>query len=85
MFGLSEGDWGLVLVICIVALYLLLSKLLSVLRARGRRIIVQVDERTVIDARGMGDDQVSHLVRTMRGEVGPAVVRLKKATAEDVR
>ena len=85
MFGLSEGDWGTVLVLCIVVLWMLFSKLLSVLRARGRRIIVQVDGQTVIDARGMGDDQVSHLVRTMRGEVGPTVVRLKKATAEDVR
>jgi hypothetical protein len=84
VFGLSEGDWGTVLVLCIVALWMLLSKLLSVLRARGRRIIVQVDGQTVIDVRGMGDDQVQALVQDLQG-TGPAVVRLKKATAEDVR
>jgi len=84
MFGLSEGDWGIVLVLCIVALWALLSKLLSVLRARGRRIIVQVDGQTVLDARGMSEDQVQTLVQDLQGR-GPTVVRLKKATAEDVR
>jgi malonyl CoA-acyl carrier protein transacylase len=84
VFGLSEADWSIFLTGVIVASYLLFSKLLSVVRARGRRVIVRVDEQTVIDVRGMGDDQVSHLVRNLRGE-DRTVVRMQKATAEDVR
>jgi len=84
MFGLSEGDWGIFLTLCVIALWALFSKLLSVLRARGRRIIVQVDGQTVLDARGMSEDQVQSLVRNLRGE-DRTVIRMQKATAEDVR